>query len=197
MYYVFLYLLFLPWCVGVSPNVDGLGHYLIGVTSPESLDRSVFKEEDQVYVKGTLTLTCPHIRVFKAPTAEVAAIRVSNLSLAFYDNQLFAISCDYSPALKNAFVAKHGNGNLLSKTNLSLCLSRPDKPLQIMGESWKSGDIRAMAIRMEGYTSDCRQEESTWLLIASQRVTALSSECDLGSRQDLSDRLLNGQRHEE
>jgi hypothetical protein len=194
MYYAFLCLLFLPWRAGVSPNVDGLGRYLIGVTSPESLDRSVFKEEDQVYVKGTLTLACPHIRVFKVPTAEVADIRVNNLSLAFYDNQLFAISCDYSPALKNAFVAKHGNGNPLSKINLSLCLSRQDKPQQAGGDRWKNGDILAMAIRVEGYNSDCRPEEGDWLLIASQRVSALSSECDLGSRQDLYDRLSNGHR---
>lgn len=194
MYYIVLYLLFLPWHASDSPKVDGLGSYLIGVTSPESLDRSAFREEDEVYAKGTLTLTCPHIRVFKASTAEVATIRVNNLSLAFYDNQLFAISCDYSPALKNAFVVKHGKGSLLSNINRSLCINRQDKPLLIGGESWKNGDILAMAIRVEGYNSDCRPEEGDWLLIASQRVSALSSECDLGSRQDLYDRLLNGQR---
>ncbi|RYF75990.1 MAG: hypothetical protein EOO39_06160, partial [Cytophagaceae bacterium] len=90
MYYVFLYLLFLPYQANVPPKVDGLGNYLIGVTTPESLDRVAFREEDQVYAKGTLTLDCPHIRVFNAPVVDIEGIRISNLSLAFYDNKLFA-----------------------------------------------------------------------------------------------------------
>lgn len=194
MYYVFLYLLFLPYRASAPPKVDGLGSYLIGVSTPESLERAAFEEKDQVYAKGTLTLACPHIRVFKAPAMNVEGIRVSNLSLAFYDNQLFAISCDYSPALMNAFVVKHGKGNLLSKISLSQCTRRQDKPLMIGGESWKSGDIQAAAVRVEGYTADCQEEEGAWLMIASQRIIALSSECDLGSRQDLYDRLVDGQR---
>jgi len=194
MYYVFLYLLFLPYQASVPPKVDGLGNDLIGVTTPKSLGRHIFREEDQVYAKGTLTLACPHIRVFKAPAVDIEGIRVSNLSLAFYDNKLFVISCDYSPALMNAFVSKHGKGDLLSKISLSQCATRQDKPLMIGGENWKSGDIQAVAVQMEGYTADCRQEEGTWLMIASQRIRALSSECDLGTRQDLSDRLVDGQR---
>lgn len=192
MYYVFLYLLFLPYRASILPQVDGLGSYLIGVTTPESLAGSAFREEDQTYAKGTLTLVCSHIRVFKAPAVEVEGIRVNNLSLTFYDNQLFAISCDYSPALMNAFVVKHGKGDLLSKISLSQCVKRQDKPLVIGGENWKNGDIQAVAVRMEGYTSYCRQEEDAWLMIASQRVIALSSDCDLGSRQDLYDRLIDG-----
>lgn len=192
MYYVFLYLLFLPYGASVPPKVDGLGSYLIGITTPESLDKSAFREEDQIYVKGTITLACSHIRVFKAPATKVEGIRVNNLSLAFYDNQLFAISCDYSSALMNAFVAKHGKGNLLSKISLSQCVKRQDKPLMIGGETWKNGGIQAMAVQMEGYSSDCRQEEDAWLMIARQRVIALSSDCDLGSRQDLYDRLVDG-----
>lgn len=194
MYYVFLYLLFLPYQASVPPKVDGLGSYLIGVTTPESLDKVAFWEADQIYAKGTLTLACPHIRVFKASVVAIDGIRVSNLSLAFYDNQLFAISCDYSPALMNAFVGKHGKGHILSKISLSQCAKRQDKPLIIGGENWKSGDIQAVALQTEGYTADCRQEESAWLMIASQRIITLSSECDLGSRHDLSNRLVDRQR---
>lgn len=193
MYYLFLYFLFLPYQANVPPKVDGLGRYLIGVTTPESLDRSAFREDDQLYVKGTIALACSHIRVFKAPAAEVAGIRVNDLSLSFYDNQLFAISCDYSPALMNAFVAEHGKGGILSKVSLSPCVKRQDKPLRIEGENWRNGDVQAVAVRMEGYTSDCRPEEGAWLMIASQRVMALSSDCDLGSRYDLYARLVDGQ----
>ena len=194
MYYVFLYLLFLTHQASVPPKVDGLGNYLIGVTTPESLDRGAFKEEDQIYAKGTLTLACPHIRVFNAPAVDIEGIRVCNLSVAFYDNQLFAISCDYSPELMNAFVGKHGKGDHLSKISLSQCATKHDKPLMIGGENWKSGDIQAVAVKMEGYTADCRQEEGTWLMIASQRIIALSSECELGSRKGWYDRLVDGQR---
>ncbi|GAB3800006.1 hypothetical protein GCM10028819_24460 [Spirosoma humi] len=194
MYYVFLYLLFLLYRTSVPPKVNGLGSYSIGITTPESLERPAFIEEDQIYAKGTLTLACPHIRVFKAPAADVEGIRVSNLSLTFYDNKLFAISCDSSPALMTAFIDKYGKGGLLSKINFPQCAKRQDKPLMVGGENWKNGDIQAVAVRVEGYTADCRQEEITWLMIASQRITALSSECDLGARQDLYDRLIDGQR---
>jgi hypothetical protein len=194
MHYLLLYLLFLSYWSGVTPKVAGLGSYSIGITTPESLDKAVFREEEQVYAKGTLTLACAHIRLFKAPWLDVEGMRVTHVSLAFYDNKLFAISCDYSPALKNAFVGKHGQGSHLSNVSLLQCINRQDKPLLIRGASWTNGDIQAAAIRVEGYNSDCRQEESDWLMIASQRVIALSSDCDLGSRPYLYDRLLDGQR---
>ncbi|AKD58294.1 hypothetical protein SD10_02875 [Spirosoma radiotolerans] len=187
-------MLFLPYWSGVTLNVAGLGSYSIGVTTPESLDKAVFREEEQVYAKGTLTLACSHIRLFKAPRLDMEGIRITNLSLAFYDNKLFAISCDYSPALKNAFVGKHGQGSHLSTVSLPTCINRQDKPLLIGGDSWMNGDIQAVAIRVEGFNSDCRQEESDWLMVASRRVITLSSDCDLGSRPYLYDRLLDGQR---
>lgn len=193
MNYLLLYWLLLSYWRSAPPDVVGLGQYSIGVTTPELLNKTVF-EEHQAYAKGTLALVCSHIRLFSARTAEVDGIRINNLSLAFYDSKLFTISCDYTPALQSAFVEKHGQGDLLSPIRSWSCIKGQDKPLVIGGKSWKNGDIQAVAVQVEGYNADCRLEDAVWLIIGSQRVISLSSDCDLGNRSYLCDRLVNGQR---
>ncbi|MCK8493681.1 hypothetical protein M0L20_17575 [Spirosoma sp. RP8] len=176
----FLFVLFLlPYLSGAQSTVAGLGKYRIGFTKPDSLDATAFTEQDQSYVKGTIALPCTHIRTFTAANATVAGVPITNLSLFFYDNTLFKLACDYSDPLKEVFLQQHGYGVGSPARRFSLCTSERDKPMLVWNESWLNADLLAMVVQRKGYTVDCQPEEGAKLIIASQRFTALSSDCEL------------------
>ncbi|QJW92020.1 hypothetical protein HNV11_22860 [Spirosoma taeanense] len=191
MKYVLIALLLVSHLGKAQSNLTGLGRYVIGVTTPDSLNSADFNEQDESYVKGTLTLVCSHIRSFSARKTKVAGIEVANLVLYFYDNTLFRISCPYSNTLKMSFLAQHGPGLLKPETVLRLCPREPDKLLSMWSEAWQNGDITALVVHRKGYTADCEPEESASLIIASQKFTALSSECELRGSDPFLDEYLS------
>lgn len=179
MKYIILVLLILPTFSKAQLKVSGLGSYIVDVTTPDSVNRIDFEEQEQAYVKGTLTLPCTHIRRFRASKTEIGGIPISNLFLFFYDNRLFKISCDYSDELQEAFILKHGKGASRPRSRFIVCAQQTDKPMLIWGEDWQNGTILALAVHTNGYNADCLPEESVKLMIVSQQVSALSSDCDL------------------
>ena len=160
-------------------NVSGLGWYRIGVTTPDSLNRIDFVEEEQSYVKGTLTLPCSHVRTFTSSTVIIEDVAVTNFSLAFYDNKLFKISCDYGGKLKEAFLLKYGKGIPRPERSFLYCADRKDEPLVLWGEVWQNSGILAFVVHTRGYNVDCRRQEEAKLTLSSQRFSDLSSECEL------------------
>ena len=179
MKYVLLFVLALPSMGNAQSKVAGFGSYFIGITTPNSLDRIELKEEEQSYVKGTIALPCTHIRTFTAATVTIDRISVANVVLVFYDNTLFKISCDYSDSLRAAFLEQHGPGVRQPVRSVQFCTKEKDKFLLMWGESWLGADILVLVFHRRGYTADCKREESARLLIVSQPMAALSSECDL------------------
>ncbi len=181
MKYILLLLLLLPCQLQAQSKVFGLGKYTIGITTPDSLDEIDFEEEEQSYIKGTLTLPCTHIRTFEALTVDVEGIVVANLSLFFYDNKLFKISCDYSDELEDAFTATYGKSISGPNKSLLLCANRKDKPMLIWGGEWPSSTMLTFAVHTKGYNSDCEMEQEARLIISSQKISALASDCELKS----------------
>ena len=177
--YFILFILWLPRTGHAQSNVVGLGPYIIGVTTPDSVNSIDFKEQEQAYVKGTLTLPCTHIRSFKSGRLKVSGLLIDNLSLFFYDNRLFKLTCTYSPELKAAFLAKYGRGIAKPIRYVQYCVQKKDTPLVLRGEAWQNVDVLALAIHWKGYNSDCQQEEANRLTIFSQTILALASDCDL------------------
>lgn len=49
----------------------------------------------------------------------------------------------------------------------------------VWGEIWQNADILARVIQTKGYNTDCKPEKADQLIIASQRFSALSSDCEL------------------
>ena len=179
--YVLLFLLLLSNPVKAQSNVFGLGKYIIGATTPDSLERTDFNEQDPAYVKGTLTLPCTHIRIFKAGSVDIGGILIENLSLCFYDSKLFKLSCDYSNELKKAFLVQYGKGISTPTSRFSVCSSDKNKRLVVWGESWQNADIVALALHRKGYNSNCEMEEKIILTITSQQMAAFASDCDLAT----------------
>jgi hypothetical protein len=179
MKHLLLVLVLLTNQLFAQPKVTGLGPFVIGITTPDSLHQPEFKEQEQVVVKGTLALTCAHIRVFEAETVEIQGIPVVNLSLVFYENRLFRISCKYGEQLQKAFIKQQGKGKPRPTINLSLCDEGKSKRMILESESWQTDAILALAIHAIGYNAQCQREESFRLTIASQPEMAITSECDL------------------
>ncbi|AUD03031.1 hypothetical protein [Spirosoma pollinicola] len=173
-----LILSLLTYELHAQADVRGLGNYLIGATTPDSLKKTDF-EEEQALVKGTIALPCTHIRVFKATTIDISGILVSDLFLYFYDNVLFKLSCTYTDTLNTAFVLKHGEGKSLPRISVQYCVRREDKLMLIGRRIWQKGDFAAVLIQAEGYNASCRLEEVDRLTISSQRILALASDCEL------------------
>lgn len=176
-YYLFLFLL--PSLLKAQTPISGLGPYHIGITTIDSILNADFTEADQSYVKGTIALPCSHIRIRRATRTKVAGHLVTNLSLFFYDDILFKISCDYPADLQKLVRLNHGNGNAAPKHSFTFCTKPAPKPMLVWGETWLSADVRALAIHSTGYAADCKFEESSQLSISSQRMSALSSDCEL------------------
>jgi hypothetical protein len=176
-------------------TLTGLSGYILGRTTPDSLNQSEFSELEQAYVKGTIALPCAHIRTFKAVRAKVDVFEVNNLLLFFYDNHLFKISCDYSDALQRAFVQQHGQGKSQPNSRFTFCAQGSDKSMAIWGEVWQNGDIQALAVHAKGYNADCQPEETNQLVIKSQQLMDLASDCELPSLHpavDEFDKAVNG-----
>ncbi|MGV3560811.1 hypothetical protein [Larkinella arboricola] len=160
-------------------TLHGLEPFVIGLTTPDSLNRFTFQEQELVVLKGTLALPCTDIRIFQTQTVRIKNTTISNLSLVFYENRLFRITCDYDEALQNAFIRQHGQGEATS-TTLILCHERgPSKRLVLKSRNWQKGSIQALAISATGYNDRCQPERVSRLTIASLPVTAITSECDL------------------
>lgn len=179
MKYALLFILVIPALGLAQSNVTGLGNYVIGITTPDSLNRTAFREEEQSYVKGTIALPCAHIRTFTASTLTIAGVAVTNIVLFFYDNTLFRIFCDYNDSLNVSFLKQHGPGIRQPVSRFQFCPNEKAKPLLMWGETWPGADILALVVYRKGYTTECKREEGARLVIASQRISALSSDCDL------------------
>lgn len=179
MNYLLIIIFLLPALGRAQSSVAGLGNYRIGLTKPDSLRQSDFIEEDESYVKGTIALPCTHIRTFTAPRTTIAGTPVRGVVLVFYDNTLFKISCDLSDSLSSAFIAQHGPGVRMSTSSTQLCNRETNKPFQQWTTIWTNGDVLALAVNRSGYAADCKPEKSARLLITSQQISALSSECDI------------------
>ncbi|GAB4006296.1 hypothetical protein GCM10028808_07980 [Spirosoma migulaei] len=177
LYSLILLAILFPNLSNAQSEVYRLGNYQIGVTTPDSLRGNEFKEDEQSYVKGTIALPCTHIRTFTALTVTVSGIAVSTLSLAFYDNRLFRISCDYSDQLQKMFSESHGKGTAKPAGRFSFCGNH--KPMLIWGNVWQADDQVAFVVRSKGYNADCAMQETSKLIIASQRLSALASDCEL------------------
>ncbi len=192
MRYQFLIIcLFLSGPIQAQSAIAGLGHYLIGKTTLDTLNRTDLIEDEQPYVKGTLTLPCTHVRVFTSATAAIGGLTVTGLVLYFHDNTLFKIVCDYSDVVKNYFVAKHGQGIPKTPKKYRLCSQDKDKFTLMWGEAWDSGDRVALVVHTKGYTADCALTESATLSITSRRVLSLSSECDLHPTDPFTEEYFN------
>jgi len=179
-----LLLLSILWgIIEVPPYRAGLGRYVIGVTTPDSMNRNGFTEVETVLVKGTLALSCDQVRLFTAQSVDINGLSVNNLSLVFYEDKLFQISCDVSDELQKMVRLLYGQGKepYTAAKRLNLCGTQTNKLLTIEGESWQDGDIRARLIQARGYDSNCQTITSRRLVISDQRVSALCSACDLSA----------------
>ena len=177
MKYLFLLILLLPHIGWAQPELTGLGNYIIGKTTPDSLRLRGFKEAEIPLVKGTLTLPCTHIRTFTSGRVTVAGVLVANLVLFFYDDQLFEIACDYDQELEKRFVNQYGKGTLQPTSNFQFCAN--SQPLLVWSEVWPGSDVLARVVHLKGYTSTCALKKAARLIISNQKIAALSSECDL------------------
>ena len=163
-------------------QVLGLGAYQPGITTPDSLNKGVFHEQQPPVVKGTIALVCPHIRLFKADSARIDELVVTNLLLLFYDNKLMQLDCDSNDAVQQAFRQKYGSGILQPRKSIALCAGQTNKLMLVRQEIWTNGDVIARIIQTEGFTTDCRKETNQGISIANQRMVSLASECDLPDR---------------
>ncbi len=187
-----LILSFLTGELHAQSAIRGLGKYSIGVTTPDSLKGTGFKEEEQLMVKGTIALPCTHIRLIKAAVVEVSGVPVTDVSLYFYDNILFKLSCTYNDALHTAFELKHGEGILKPKVSVQYCTERKDKPMLIERKVWQKSEISAVAIHAKGQNAACEAEEVKQLIIFNRQVLALASDCELPNAQPVVAEFDNG-----
>ncbi|MVM39377.1 hypothetical protein GO730_20365 [Spirosoma sp. HMF3257] len=132
--YLILLIVLLPTLCSAQLKIFGLGRYRIEVTTPDSLP-SDFSEDEPSYVKGTIALPCTHIRTFSSLTTEVAGVSVVNLCLAFYDNKLFKITCDYSAKLEEVFSRTYGKGVAEPTRRFSFC--DKNRPMLLWGKAGK------------------------------------------------------------
>lgn len=175
---ILLLIFFFPGFCNAQSKLTGLASYQIGITTPDSLSQ-VFTEQDQSYIKGTIALPCTHIRTFISPEVTMEGITLTNVALAFYDNTLFRLSCDYSDDLKEAFQAKHGQGLVQPTRHISLCNNSSNNLLLVRGATWQSMDITAYVVRTQGHNANCQLEDGATIVVFSQRFWALSSDCEV------------------
>lgn len=193
MKYLLLFIVLLPALSRAQSNGAGLGKYRIGITTPDSLNRTQFNEEDPSYVKGTIALPCTHIRTFTSATVTIAGVSVADVVLYFYDDTLFKIACDYSDSLKMDFLSQYGPGVRKPVKSFQFCTDGTKKPLLMWGEIWPGAENLTFVVYTKGHTAGCKPEESTRLTIASQRMLALSSDCDLNPADLLVEEFVKAQ----
>jgi hypothetical protein len=193
-YYLIIAFLSLPSLSPAQSRLAGLGNFTIGRTTPDSLNRIDFTEEDQPYVKGTLTLPCTHIRLFTAREATIAGTHVTDLVLYFHDNMLFKMSCKYRDELSGFLRGQYGPSTPKAPVSLQFCPQAMSKPLLMWGEAWSTGDMLALVVHAKGHAADCKPVEVDKLTIVSQQVLALSSECDLQQTDSFTDAFIKAQK---
>ncbi|GAB3539902.1 hypothetical protein [Spirosoma fluminis] len=186
---LFLFVL-LPALGSGQPGITGLGKLRIGITTSDSLNLTVFKKEEQSYVKGTLALPCDHIQTFTSPKVEADGTTITNVVLYFYDNKLFRISCDYTNALKEAFGAQYKAGTHTPATTFQLCATA-NRSLVASAETWTNADIIALVVYKKGYNASCEPEDGATLTILSLDASDLSSECALRNSDPLTDEYID------
>lgn len=194
MKYSILFALLVAHSARAQLPVTGLGAYRIGSTTPDSLLSARFTEQ-AVYVKGTIALVCSHVRVFGADSVNSRGVPITHLTLYFYDNRLFKLTCDYTDVVAQVFRPAYGNGTPVPKSRWALCEKEIDKPLILWGEIWQHQNVRALVVHADGYGADCTRQQTVRLTIASQPVSALSSDCDLTQSdpvEETFDRMLDG-----
>lgn len=177
---------YLLWLMLVLPQTGraqagriGLVPFVLGSTTPDSLDATDFSEQDQPLVKGTLALVCAHVRTFTASQVMVEGIPVTKLVLHFYDNRLFRLDCDYDEPLGGAFTRTFGPGMIKPESQFRVCTQENDKLMTVWGVAWPGEETEALVVYQKGYTAACQPEEGARLILWSQSVSALCSECDL------------------
>ncbi|SOD79682.1 hypothetical protein [Spirosoma fluviale] len=196
-HWLILLLLFQVNQLVAQATLVGLGTLRMTSTTPDSLNKNEFTEDDQSYVKGTIALPCTHIRSFKSKRAVVEGVVITNVNLYFYDNSLFKLSCDYSDNLERVFTKKYGLGTSQPTRRLSLCTKEKEKPLVLKITLWQQDDILALFNQSTGYTATCEPENKRRLDIASQRLQALASDCELRNTDQFIDEILNELRRQE
>ncbi|MFD1142967.1 hypothetical protein ACFQ4C_17710 [Larkinella insperata] len=170
--------------------LTGLGPFVLGVTTPDSLHPYDFQEQELVVVKGTLALPCTGIRILRARSIEMQGVPIANVHLVFYENRLFRITCDYGEPLQNAFMRQHGIGHSNINDSIVLCHEGRESKRQVLKSTrWERGSIRALAIHATGYNDRCQPEQVSRLTIASLPVAAITSECDLDHLDPYLDRI--------
>ena len=180
MKYLLCFLLILPrTSMAQADKVAGLAQYILGRTTPKVLDPAEFNEQDQPVVKGTLALLCTHVRTFTASPVMVEGMPITNLVLHFYDDRLFRIDCDYNEPLSRIFTRKFGPGVSKPVSQFRVCKEGDDKLLTVWGEVWPGEETTAFVVYRKGYTTGCQPEEDARLILWSQQLAALCSECDL------------------
>ncbi|UFH52899.1 hypothetical protein [Spirosoma sp. KNUC1025] len=177
MNYRLLVILLFPFLVRAQSETYGFGPYQLELTTPDTLQQAGFAEQSQSYVKGTIALPCTHIRTYKADTTKLAGVTVTNLFVVFYDNRLARLSCDNTDSLQQVLIAEYGKGAIIPVRQLSLCAH--DKPVTMWGEVWNKAGALAYVMYSNGYTADCQPQKSSTFCLSSQRLTALSSDCDI------------------
>lgn len=160
-------------------TADSLGIYRIGITTANTINTRVFLEEDQPRVKGTLALSCSTIRKFTATQVTIEEVVLTNLSLFFYNDTLFRISCDYTDTVRRIFRPRSGSDIPLPTVRNRRCLQRNDGFQVLSGTRWDSPAIAAMVIYCKGYNEHCQVKNVARLVIYHKPRTESSSECDL------------------
>jgi len=166
-------------CAKAQLTIDGLGAYRIGITTASTINTSIFLEEDQPRVKGTLALSCPNIRKFTAAQLTIGEVLFTNLSLFFHNDTLFRISHDYSDTVSNTLQSTFGQGTPLPVVRDRRCFQKSNSFLVISGTRWESSTVAAMVIACKGYDEHCQAKNVARLMIYHKTRTELSSECDL------------------
>ncbi|GAA4394646.1 hypothetical protein GCM10023187_00710 [Nibrella viscosa] len=179
MKYLILLLTLLPFYAPAQSTLTGLGDFTLGLTTPDSLRQFSFQEHELVVLKGTIAFPCPHIRVFTADSLSVAGLPVTNLSLVFYDDQLFRITCDYTESLQQVFEAQYGPGINRPASSLLLCQDGNRRRMQVNSRHWQNENTMALVTQAGGYNAQCLREQRVRLTIASRPMVTLTSECDL------------------
>lgn len=174
-----LVFLLIPAFAKAQSITGALGAYRIGITTASTINTSLFLEEDQPRVKGTLALSCPHIRKFTATQVTIDEVLLTNLSLFFYNDTLFRISCDYSDTLRRIFRPRLESDIPLPTVRNRRCLQRNDGFQVISGTWWENPTTAAMVIACKGYDEHCQAKNIVRLTIYHKARAALSSECDL------------------
>ncbi len=187
--YLLCFVLFLPHTAAAQVGkVMGLARYTLGLTTPDSLNATDFSEQDPPLVKGTLALSCTHVRTFTASSVMVEGISVNNLVMNFYDDRLFRIDCDYNEPIRRIFTQKLGPGVRKPVSQFQVCTPGDTNFLTVWGEFWPGEETAAFVVYRNGYTAGCQSVADARLTLWHRPLSALCSECDLQPTDSLTEK---------